>query len=71
MTNKIYLKKLAERIKMLRKERGLTQGQLAEKLGTNHTAVVRMEKGGQDSRISSLLAVADALGVSIGELVSL
>lgn len=71
MTHEKYLKQLAERIKMRRKEMGMTQEELAEKLGTNHTFVARMEKGGQDSRITSLLKVAEALEIGIEELIKL
>lgn len=70
MTKEDYLEALAKRIKTLRKQQGMTQSQLAEKLGTNHTYIVRMEKGGQDSQISSLLAIANALDVTITELVT-
>ena len=66
-----YKKRLAERIKSLRKERNMSQEEMAEKLGTNHTHVVRMEKGTQDLRLSSLLKIAAALEVEIGELVTL
>jgi transcriptional regulator with XRE-family HTH domain len=65
-----YKKRLAERIKALRKERNMNQEELAEKLGTNHTHVVRMEKGTQDFRLSSLLKIAAAFEIEIGELVS-
>lgn len=70
MTKEDYLEALAKRIKTLRKQQGMTQSQLAEKLGTNHTYIVRMEKGSQDSQISSLLAIANALDVTIAELVT-
>lgn len=66
-----YKKILAERIKALRKERNMSQEEMAEKLGTNHTHVVRMEKGTQDFRLSSLLKIADALEVEIGDLLTL
>lgn len=69
MTNKDYLQRLADKIRTIRKERGLTQTELAEKLGTNHSYVARMEKGDQDSRITSLISMADALSVDISELV--
>lgn len=70
MTNEEYKMKLARRIKQLRKSRGMTQEELAEVLGTNHSFIARMEKGFQDSRITSLLVVARALGVTVGELVT-
>lgn len=70
MTDEEYLLALARHIKRLRLANGLTQKSLAEKLGTNHTAIVRLEKGGHNSQITSLRAVADALNVTIGELVT-
>lgn len=70
MTNEEYKLRLAKRIQQLRKEKGMTQEELAEVLGTNHTFIARMEKGHQDSRITSLLGIARALNVSIGELVT-
>lgn len=69
MTNEKFLKLIAERIKNRRKEMGMTQEELAQKLGTNHTHVVRMEKGTQDSRITSLLRVAEALEIRVEELI--
>lgn len=69
MTQEKYLKQLAERIKNRRIEMGLTQKELAEKLGTNHTFVTRMETGLQDNRISTLLKVAEALEIEIEKLV--
>lgn len=62
---------LAKRIKALRLEKNMTQEELAEKMGTNHTHVVRMEKGNQDLRISSLLKISQAFGIELGELVTL
>lgn len=70
MTDKEYLAGLAQKIKELRKERGMTQSSLGEKIGTNHTHIVRLEKGIQDCRIISLRAIAKALEVDISELVS-
>ena len=66
-----YKMALAKRIKALRLEKNMTQEELAEKMGTNHTHVVRMEKGSQDFRISSLLKISQALEIELGELVTL
>lgn len=70
MTKSEYLLSLAENIKKLRKAQGMTQKELGEKIGSNHTAIVRMEKGKQDCRISTLFSVAKALNVEIADLVS-
>lgn len=65
-----YKLALAKRIKTLRLEKNMTQEELADKMGTNHTHVVRMEKGNQDLRISSLLKISQAFGIEIKDLVS-
>ena len=48
-------------IKKLREKRFLTQGELAERLGTTQSAVARMEKGGQNITAGELLKIGDAL----------
>lgn len=71
MDIKEYKIALAKRIKTLRLEKNMTQEELAEKMGTNHTHVVRMEKGSQDLRISSLLKISQSFEIELGELVTL
>lgn len=70
MTDSEYLLGLAQNIKNLRKSKGITQKVLGERMGTNHTFIVRLEKGKQDCRISTLLAVSRALNVKLEELIS-
>lgn len=48
-------------IKKLREKRLLTQGELAERLGTTQSAVARMESGGQNISAGELLKIGDAL----------
>ena len=50
----------------LRKERGLSQSQLATKAGIHVQALARIERGDRpiaNVRLSTALALADALGV--------
>ena len=42
-------------------ERGLTQAQLAEKVGTRQSRIARLEAGGRDPSVSYLRRVATAL----------
>lgn len=60
---------LAERIKQLRKERGLTQAQLAQKAGLSNGAIGNFESG-KRTKISfeSACRLADALDVDLEEL---
>ena len=48
-----------------RKELGLTQKELAEKIGRERTYINRIEKGETDLQLSSFLRIADALGITL------
>ena len=52
----------------LRKEKGLTQRQLAELVGVSDKAVSKWERGLSLPDISLLEPLADALGVTVAEL---
>lgn len=56
------------RIKELRKERGLTQEELAEKIGTTTQTVGRWENRTVSISIQRLNEIASALGVSSGDI---
>ena len=55
---------LGKRIAMLRKEKGLTQEQLAEKVGVSAQAVSKWENDVSCPDITLLPLLADILGVS-------
>lgn len=57
-----------QRIKTLRTEAGLSQRALAAKCGVDETAVSHWENGASAPNGNRLALVADALGVSVGEL---
>jgi transcriptional regulator with XRE-family HTH domain len=54
----------AVRLRELRTEAGLTQGQLAERAGVQRDAVARWERGTREPSWSNEIALADALAVS-------
>ncbi len=54
-------KEIGDFIKLLRKEKGLTQAQFAEILETTQSAVARMEKGGLNFSTQELIKIGDAL----------
>ena len=59
---------LAEKIQKLRKERGLTQEQLAEQLFVSRTAVSKWETGRGTPSIESLQMIAKFYGITLDEL---
>ena len=61
--------KIAENIKQLRKQRALTQEQLAEALGVTVGAVYKWENGRSFPEIAMLMQLADLFGVSLDALV--
>ena len=48
-----------------RRERGISQAQLAELCGTTQSAIARLESGGRPPRIDTLLRIANALGCDL------
>src|SRR5262245_29930418 len=53
----------AGRLRELRTEAGLTQEELAEKVGVKRDAIARWERGRREPRVSNVHALAEALGV--------
>ncbi|HJB41832.1 MAG TPA: helix-turn-helix domain-containing protein [Candidatus Gemmiger avicola] len=58
----------AERIKAARKKAGLTQKQLADKLGISFQTIAQWETGSRKPKIDTLRRIASALEVNIAEL---
>ena len=48
-----------------RKELGITQKELAERVGRDRTYINRIEKGEADLQLSSFIRIADALGIML------
>ena len=59
-----------EKIKALRKEKGLSQRQLGEKMGVKQQTIAQYEKATDQPKLSTVRKIAEALDVSISELVS-
>ena len=60
---------IGEQILFLRKNRGITQEQLAQKLGITNQAVSKWESGSNMPDISLLAELADFYDVSIPEII--
>lgn len=62
------LKAVGQRIQQARRNSGLTQEQLAEIVGLSPTHVSVIERGAKPTKVTNLVAIANALGVSADEL---
>jgi len=61
--------RLGHRIATLRRAAGLSQDKVAERTGMDRRSIQRYEAGARDPRFADLLLTADALGVSVEDLV--
>ena len=62
------IERMAQRLKAVRAERGLTQQQLATRAGISGGYYARLERGEQDPTLSVIEKLAKALGVKVGRL---
>ena len=61
--------KLGRSIRKIRKAKGLTQEQLAEKIGTSTPWIGHIETGREVPNLTMLQKIAHALGVKVKELI--
>ncbi len=69
--HQFYLEAFGTRIRQLRKERGLTQEQLANLSELSRVSVYQIERGQTNPSLLTLLALAEALGCDMATLVSI
>jgi HTH-type transcriptional regulator/antitoxin HipB len=55
-------------LRELRKRAGLTQEQVAARMGTSSTYLSRLEAGQRDIRLSTVLRLLDAVGTDLHQL---
>lgn len=55
------------RLRQLRKSAGLTQAQLGERVGVVYQEIARLERGDNEPTWPTVIRLADALGVDVGE----
>ena len=70
MTEPSLEKRLGERIRQLRLARGMSQPELGDRIGRVFQQVQKYEQGISSPNLSLLCAMADALEVSLGELLA-
>lgn len=61
-------KKLGERIKILRKERGLTQEDLADLLDVDRSYMGFVERGERNPTLDKIIKISEAFKISLSEL---
>lgn len=66
--DKVLTRKFGEKIFFLRKSLGLTQDELAFRVGISSSYLSSIERGITDTTISTVKRLAKALGVSIPEI---
>jgi DNA-binding XRE family transcriptional regulator len=59
---------IGERIKELRKQKGLAQWELAEKIGSSQNTISGWEVGRNDPTIFNCIVIADYFDVTLDEL---
>ncbi|OGX27944.1 MAG: hypothetical protein A3D10_00115 [Omnitrophica WOR_2 bacterium RIFCSPHIGHO2_02_FULL_48_11] len=59
------IRTIAEKVKLCRRSLGLTQGELAEKIGISQQIISRVEKGRNDIRLLTLEKIFNFLGEQI------
>ena len=56
---------IGEEVRRLREERGISQSELARRMGTSQSVIARLELGGVEPRFDTLDRVCAALGVEL------
>lgn len=63
--------KLAQRIKMLRKAKGLTLREFEAMTNIENSNIARLESGSTDPRLTTLYKISQALDISLSELLKI
>jgi transcriptional regulator with XRE-family HTH domain len=61
---------IARRVRLARREAGLSQARLSYLSGVSPSCVSALERGARDVYLETILALCDALGVTVGDLVA-
>jgi transcriptional regulator with XRE-family HTH domain len=68
-TQEVFRMTIQEQIKQARKDKGLTQQQLADRLGVTQSTVGQYETNKEPPKVSTLAKIASALGISVSSLI--
>ena len=56
---------LGDQVRSFREAQGISQAELAQRMGTSQSAIARLEAGGVDPKLETLERVSRALGVDL------
>ena len=70
MSEKTYNQLLGENLRRIRESQGLTQTDVANKIGTSRDVIIRIEKGSKNVTVEELYQLARAYNKTIDELVN-
>ena len=62
-------KRLGRNLKRVRKEKGISQGDIVRSLGMDRAFVSNIENGKANPTLATIAKLAKALGVPLGELI--
>ncbi|MGZ4054388.1 MAG: helix-turn-helix domain-containing protein [Bacteroidia bacterium] len=71
MKDETYLKKLGKKVVLLRKKSDMSQRELARRMGTDNTQIIRIETGSVNSSINMLRKLAKEFDITVSELVDI
>ena len=60
--------KLGRNLKRIRKEKGISQGDIVRSLGMDRAFISNIENGKTNPTLATIAKLAKAIGVSVGEL---
>ena len=66
--DKVFHRKFGQRVRYLRKEKGLTQEQLSFEIDADNSYIANIENAHRDIPLSRVNKIANALGVTLKEL---
>ena len=70
MNKEVLLKDLGEKIRLIRKDKGITQVQLAHSIGKDQQSIQRLEAGNINPSYIYLQEIADGLKIPLLDLLS-
>ena len=70
MNKEVLLKDLGEKIRLIRKDKGITQVQLAHSIGKDQQSIQRLEAGNINPSYIYLQEIADGLNIPLLDLLS-